>query len=236
MLLGKEVRARREFPKPRPRQFQDSRAAGRAVWGQTASPWWQGLRMLWRPLGSQAWRGGLLSGGAEASRLPFAPGPRVGPAALGRLWPRGRAEGLTPPSGGHRLWRLHHARPADELPPLRGGQAQGSAAAAPRHLLRQVGALWRGRRAPWNPRWTGPCHQGAHLPNVMRGVGPRPDLRLGGLGDRPEPLTPRRPLGNTPQSRACGRGPRSRVSPPFPSPRQEHAGQQLRHRHPLVHQ
>ncbi|XP_010846010.1 PREDICTED: uncharacterized protein LOC104994206, partial [Bison bison bison] len=40
---------------------------------------------------------------------------------------------------GGRLWCLHHAWAADELPPVCGREAQGAPAPPPRHLLRQVG-------------------------------------------------------------------------------------------------
>lgn len=52
---------------------------------------------------------------------------------------RGRASAGAGPhcvlSGGRRLRRLHHARPADELPPVCRGEAQGAAPEAARHLL-----------------------------------------------------------------------------------------------------
>lgn len=120
--------------------------AGRAVWGQPFEACDQGCLLL--VTGPQCSGEGLergvpgLEGGcprpSPTDRLtrgppvPAAAAPGL-PVALGL---RLRACLLC---GGHRLRRLHHARAAYELSPVRGGEAQGTAATPPRHLLRQVG-------------------------------------------------------------------------------------------------
>lgn len=77
--------------------------------------------------------GGVLSVSGRPPPHTCGP-PAPGPAALGL----GLRASLSL-STGRRLRRLHHAWAADELPPVRGGEAQGSPAPPPRHLLRQVG-------------------------------------------------------------------------------------------------
>lgn len=118
--------------------------AGRAVRGQPFEACDQGCLLL--VTGPQcsgeglpgAW--GPRPGGGLPQTLPH---PRAARPGRSSPWaargPGSGAEGLSSVCGGRRLRRLHHAWPADELPPVRGGEAQGAAAAPPRHLLRQVG-------------------------------------------------------------------------------------------------
>lgn len=107
-----------------------------ALWGPRLG--WGPGRWPWHVPGSRSTSGRLcaapiLSGTPHPHRMPVLARQ---PPGSSRPWVLGgEAQGLTLTSGGCRLRGLHHARPADELPPLRWGEAQGPAAAAPCHLL-----------------------------------------------------------------------------------------------------
>lgn len=112
-----------------------------------------------------------------------------GPGPGGACWVAGPGSPRLPPgagasrvpSGGRRLRRLHHTWPADELPPVRGGEAQGAAEEAARHLLRQVGPSARPepQLCPSVSRPPGPGE------GVLGLVRARVWALLGGLGGSP---------------------------------------------------
>lgn len=196
-------------------QARESLEARRVLWGQPlklvtevssscdglgaarkaglCSPARRGPRPRWGSAGAAVVCPGVLLLPVLSSLLSaHTPVPALAAPWEGHGWGfGGAAKGLTWnfTSGGRRLRGVHHAGPADELPPVRGGKAQGPAAAPPRHLLRQVGpwvrrgfcGLLSGEPSPGQgPHTSWPCAAASALgPSGLQEEPPEHSLGLG---------------------------------------------------------
>lgn len=172
--LGGDLEEGQSVPQP-PEEPGSSLEAGRAV-GDSLRAATKGPSSSDRP-------------SAQQSQLAVTVLALRGPGPGGACWVAGPGSPRLPPgagasrvpSGGRRLRRLHHTWPADELPPVRGGEAQGAAEEAARHLLRQVGPSARPE-----PQL---CPSVSHPPGPSEGVLGLVRARVwalpGGLGGSP---------------------------------------------------